>query len=268
MDSTSWLKQGDTILFEDVLWSRPENKRFAGKLLIIGGHKQSFNAVSDAYAAALKSGIGTARVILPQSLKSMLKTVFPEAEFAPSNPIGSFSRDALATWLEAAEWADGVLLAGDFGRNSETAVLIDSFIKKYEGPLGITGDAIEYFNANSGELLQTYNAVITAGVDKLQKLALPQTALRQQDDLAQLVQKLSKLTDMIEANLVTHHAGNVLVARYGKVSTTLVNDFEVEKAAAYSIVWLLQQPQKPFEALTTAAYCYASNQSNGGRGGT
>jgi NAD(P)H-hydrate repair Nnr-like enzyme with NAD(P)H-hydrate dehydratase domain len=119
-----WLRQTKEPLFPDVLWSRPENKRHAGKLLIIGGHKQTFNAVSEAYSATLKAGIGIVRVILPDSLHKMLHAVFPDAEFASSTPVGSFSRLALDDLVLASEWADGVLLAGDFGHNSETAILL------------------------------------------------------------------------------------------------------------------------------------------------
>lgn len=264
MDDTSWLKQTDKPLFEDILWSRPENKRYAGKLLIIGGHKQSFTAVSEAYGAALKAGIGTVRVMLPQSLNGMLKAVFPEAEYAPSNKIGSFSRDSLAAWLEAAEWADGVLLAGDFGRNSETAVLLEGFSDKYDGVLGVTGDTIDYFLKDAQALKQRYNNVITLGVDKLQKLALPDVVLKQQDDLAQMVMKLRSFTDVTKASFITCHGGTMIAASGGRVSTTPAKEFSETKAAAYAIVWLLQQPKKPFEALTTAIYGYVQNQNNGG----
>lgn len=258
MDSTNWLRQTDKPLFEDVMWSRPENKRFAGKLLIIGGHKQSFNDVSEAYAAALTAGIGTARVLLPQALQNMLKTVFPEAEYAPSNKIGSFGRDALAAWLEAAEWADGVLLAGDFGRNSETAILLESFLEKYDGLLGITGDAIMYFTKNSDALKRRYNAVITTSIDKLQKLALPGTVIKQQDDLAQMVNNLSIFTDENKANFITYHSNNILVACRGRVSTTQSKKFSEIGAAAYAAVWLLQQPEKPFESITSGVYDFVT----------
>ncbi len=256
MGNTNWLRQADKPLFEDVLWSRPENKRHAGKLLIIGGHKQNFNAVSEAYAATLKAGIGTARVLLPQALQSMLKTVFPEAEYAPSNKIGSFSRDALATWLEAADWADGVLLAGDFGRNSETAILLEEFIEKYDGQLGVTGDTVDYFLKDIDKLKQRYNAVITTTVAKIQKLAVPDTVIKQQDDLAQMVNKLSVFTDVTKTSFTTFHGGNIIVASGGRVSTTPSKSFREVEVAAYATVWLLQQPQKPFEALTTAIWGY------------
>src|ERR1700759_1177296 len=153
MADTSWLKQTSEPLFPNILWSRPENKRQAGKLLIIGGHKQSFSAVSRAYAAAQKAGAGTIRVVLPLSLQKTLGKSFPEAEFADSTAIGSFSRQALGLFLELSDWAEGVLLAGKFGQNSETAVLLENYVAKFAGQLTLAGDSLEYFYRDAGALM-------------------------------------------------------------------------------------------------------------------
>src|SRR5436190_19464308 len=145
MENTNWLKQTkDTPLFPDLLWSRPENKRQAGKLLIVGGNKFGFAAPATAYGAALKAGVGSCRVLLPVSLKRILGTLL-EADFAPSNPSGSFAQNSLDSFLENAAWADGVLMAGNIGRNSETAIALDAFVEKYKGPIGVADDALDYF---------------------------------------------------------------------------------------------------------------------------
>src|SRR5690606_2345051 len=46
-------------LFPDVLWSRPEQKTTAGKLLVIGGNLHAFAAPAEAYNEAEKAGVGT-----------------------------------------------------------------------------------------------------------------------------------------------------------------------------------------------------------------
>src|SRR6476660_954324 len=98
MENTNWLKQApDKPLFPDLLWSRPENKRQAGKLLVVGGNGQGFASPAAAYGAAIAAGIGAAKVILPDSLEKTLGKSFPEAIFAPSTPSGSFARLALGT---------------------------------------------------------------------------------------------------------------------------------------------------------------------------
>lgn len=251
-----WLRQkpGEP-LFPDVLWSRPENRRHAGKLLIIGGHKQEFNQVSAAYSAALKAGAGTVRVILPDSLQKTLHKLFPEAEYAASTPIGSFSRQALGTLLDAAEWADAVLLAGDLGRNSETAVLLEGFIEKYQDKLSLAGDSIDYFVTHPENLVARDNTLIIASLSQLQKLAAP-ALIQQNADFIKIIEQLSGWASSNDLSVVTIHSEKVIVAVKQRISTTLVNIAAPDvNLAAYATVWWLQQPEKPFEALTSAVYC-------------
>ena len=258
MADTSWLRQTKVApLFPDLLWSRPENRRRAGKLLIIGGNSHSFAAVSAAYGAASKAGIGTAKIVLPRTLEKTLGKVFPEAEFAPSTPSGSFARAALGQLIEATEWADGVLLAGDLGRNSETAILLESFVDKYQGPLTLADDSLDYFLDNSEQLINKQRTVLVADLGQLQKLVVKRVLIKHSMDLSQLVMALSGLTKDTAAAITTHHAGQIIVAAGGQVSTTPAPQVDLTQLAAYASVWQLQQPAQTFEALACAAYCYS-----------
>jgi NAD(P)H-hydrate repair Nnr-like enzyme with NAD(P)H-hydrate dehydratase domain len=257
VENINWLRQTpDKPLFADVLWNRPENKRYAGKLLIIGGHKQSFSAPSRAFTAATKAGAGTVRILLPDALQKTIGKVFPEAEFAASTPIGSFSRQALGHFLELAGWADAVLLAGDLGKNSETAILLEGFIDKYDGLLALTGDSLDYFAQKPSQIIERQNSLLIGNLGQIQKLAQPRVAIRQAEDLIQILNKLSIFTSAIKASVITEQADQIIVAQQGKISTTKTakQGSEVE-LAAYASVWLMQQPEKPFEALTTAVFC-------------
>jgi ADP-dependent NAD(P)H-hydrate dehydratase / NAD(P)H-hydrate epimerase len=254
--SMNWLRQTpDKPLFPNVLWSRPENKRYAGKLLVIGGHQQSFNEVSAVYSAALKAGIGTVRIILPDSLQKMLIKLFPEAEYAASTPIGSFSRQALGTLLDAAEWADGVLLAGDLGHNSETAILLESFIEKYDGLLALAGDSLDYFLTRPVKLTSRKNTLIIAKLSQLQKLAAP-ALIQQKADLVQLLEQISDWTNQTGLAVVTIHSDKAIIAHKQQIATTPLKLVAPDAVlAAYATVWWLQQPEKPFEAVTSAILC-------------
>jgi NAD(P)H-hydrate repair Nnr-like enzyme with NAD(P)H-hydrate dehydratase domain len=257
MENTNWFRQANKPLFEDLLWSRPENKRYAGKLLIVGGNLHSLAVPAAAFAAAEKAGIGTARVVLPGAAQKVLGRGFLEAEFAPNTPSGSFSREALAVILENAHWADGVLLAGDFGRNSETAILLESLLDKYTGPLVAAGDAVDYFLGGKSRLLERPNTVSLINLGKLQKLVknnTPQDVIKHDMNLIDLVNILQKWTDGQNLGVVTRHQASLVAAYGGKVSTTTSEDelaWQIE-LAAYVATWLIQQPAKPFEAITTA----------------
>lgn len=255
MESISWLRQTkDKPAFPDLLWSRPENKRYAGKLLIIGGNSHAFNAVSSTYAAAQAAGIGTARVILPDKLERMLSKVFPEAEFTSSSISGSFAQTALGPICDAADWADGVLLAGDFGKNSETAILLENFIKKYSGQLVLVGDSVDYFLNTSASVLDRPSTTVVADMSQLQKLLLGRALIKHSMDLMQLVKVLAELT--AQGEIITTLSNHTVVAASGQVSTTASDKADLTKLAAYASVWRLQQPAKVFEALSCAAYCY------------
>jgi NAD(P)H-hydrate repair Nnr-like enzyme with NAD(P)H-hydrate dehydratase domain len=145
MDHTYWLKQSEKSLFPDILWSRPESKAGAGKLLIVGGNLHGFSAPGNAYNESLEAGAGVVRVVMPDALRKIVKFLLPDADYAPSTPSGSFAKSALDILLSSAQWSDCTLIAGDVGRNSETAMLLESFVKHYAGILVITRDAADYF---------------------------------------------------------------------------------------------------------------------------
>jgi hypothetical protein len=253
-----WLRQTkDKPAFPDTLWSRPVNKRHAGKLLIIGGHSQSFAEPSRAYAAALKAGAGHIRIVLPDKLQKTLGKAFPEAEFAASTPIGSFGRQALELWLDLANWADAVLLAGGLSKNSETAILLESFVGRYAGQLSLTGDSLDYFVQKPAQIINREKTLLVGELPQMQKLAQPQQVIRQTADLMQILNVLSIWTSDIKAEVVTAHANQIIATSQGKLSTTQSKRDRVEpELAAYASVWWMQQPEKPFEALTTAGYCH------------
>jgi len=253
-----WHKQTlDTPLYPDMLWSRPENRLLAGKLLIIGGNAHGFAAAGSAYQAAGKAGIGVARMMLPDVLRKVLGRGFDAGEFVPSTPSGSFSQKALAEALAMANWADGVLLAGDLGRNSETAILLEKFTTKYSGALTITKDAADYCITMPGACVDRPDTTFVVSLAQLQKLAMAAkftTAFTFDMDFLRFIEALHVFTELHPLHIVVKHLDNVFVASGGQVSSTRVTDddkvWRVRTAAA-AATWWIQNPSKPFEALTT-----------------
>lgn len=259
MEPTSWHKQTSEVpLFPNMLWSRPENRAFAGKLLIVGGNAHGFAAPAEAFAEASKAGIGVARVVLPDSLQKTVGKMFEAGEFAPSTPSGSFSQKALAELLADSNWADGVLLAGDLGRNSETAILLEKFAEKYGGQLTITKDAADYFVNIPQSVLTRPDTTLVISLAQLQKLGIAAhftTAFTFSMDLLHLVDALRQFTALHACNLIVKHLDNIFVAVDGQVSTTKPKTDQPiwrVKTAAHAATWWLQNPSKPFESLTTA----------------
>ncbi|HZL08333.1 MAG TPA: hypothetical protein VFC50_04015 [Candidatus Dormibacteraeota bacterium] len=254
-----WHKQAvGQPLYPDLLWSRPENKKQAGKLLIVGGNAHGFAAAGEAYSESAKSGVGTARVLLPDSLQKMVGRVFEAGEYAPSTPSGSFSQKALAELLEMSAWSDVTLLAGDLGRNSETAILLEKFTSKYLGSLTITKDAADYFINAPEALLARQNSLLVISFAQLQKLATKAhfpIALTFEMDFLRLIDALHEFTRSHQLAIIVKHLQTIFVAVNGQVSSTkLEEDIDIwrVKTAAAASVWWLQNPASLFEAATSS----------------
>jgi ADP-dependent NAD(P)H-hydrate dehydratase / NAD(P)H-hydrate epimerase len=256
-----WLKQTKAeALFPDLLWSRPENKTRAGKLLIIGGNRYGFVEPSDAYRSAESAGIGTVRMILPDSLKQFVGKNFAAGELAPSTPSGSLSQRALEVMLRESNWSDGVLLTGGLGRNSETAILLEKFTDKFTGQLTITKDAADYFVVSPGKILSRPNTLLVISFAQLQKLASSAKfshAFTFSMDLIHLVNVLHDLTEAYKTFIIVKHLDYILVGVNGRVSSSMLaepKDSWRVLSSAFAATWWLQNPTKPFEALTCAIF--------------
>lgn len=255
-----FLKQTNQPLFADLMWSRPENRMHAGKLLIVSGSAAGFAVAGQAYVAADRAGAGTVRVVLPELLRSsMPKEVQFELEFAPSVAHGSFSKKALNDLLMHAHWADAVLLPGGIGRNSETSVLLDQFVQKQQGLLVVAEDALDIFVPTPKTLFERDQTVVVADFSQLQKmwhkLMADGSAVTFDSPLQVFAQQLTQLTQLYPASVITLHQSSLVVATGGKVSVTASTEqiWRITTASS-AAVWAMQNPTKLFESLTTAVY--------------
>jgi hypothetical protein len=259
MQRDYWHKQTpDNLLFPQLEWSQPENRLAAGKLLVVGGHLHSFAAPAEAYTEAGRAGVGTARAFLPIALRRTVGKAFVAGEFGASTPSGSFSQEALGELLEQAHWADAVLFAGDLGRNAETAILLEKFLHKSSVAITLTKDAVDYATSTPQTVLHRENTLFVLSLSQLQRLgtaaAFPAPVTFGMD-LLHLVDWLHEFTTRFAPHIIVKHLETIFVAANGQVSTTrLATDPSIWrlKTAAHASVWWLQNPSKPFEALTTA----------------
>jgi ADP-dependent NAD(P)H-hydrate dehydratase / NAD(P)H-hydrate epimerase len=254
-----WIKiDKEADKFNSLLWSRPENKAKAGKLLIIGGNSHAFKAPIEAHMIAAELGVGVCRVVLPDKLEKLIGSSYPDCFFAPSTLSGSFAQTALDGFLDQATWADAVLLAGDLGRNSETAIVIEKMFEKYQGQIIATGDTIDYITTNPNIVKGRPNTCLVPTFAQLQKLA-QNTKTSQKfmfaDELINTVEALHSFTlEQTWLSLVTRHKGYFIAGHHGEVASkeTPDDEFFRVKLAAKIAVWWLQNPSKTFEALAVS----------------
>ncbi len=255
-----WQKQSDKPLFPDIIWSRPENKRHAGKLLIIGGQSGEFSHVATAFEAARKAGAGHIRVLLPESLRKVAAAI-AEVEFAPANKSGGFAKTALASWFDLGEWADHIILAGDFGKNSETTTIIDGFLLKNTKSVTLSLNSLSSIGINYDQLLRLPSTLI---IDKpiLQKIGMAlglATPIKSTTPIELFTELIHQISMGNKASLVIQDEDQIWVAIEGDIVSTKAKNLDNGVLAANCAVWLMQNPHKPLEALATA--CFEASNS-------
>ena len=243
-------------LFPELLWSRPEQKSQAGKLLIIGGNLHSFGAPAEAFNQARRAG--SIRVVLPDATKKLVGPVLEAVEYAPSTPSGSFSQKALGELLAYTAWADAVLVAGDLGRNAETAILMEKFMQKYTGQLTLTKDAADYALGLPHITLNRPDTLLVLSFAQLQKLAIKagfEEPFTFDMSLLRFVETLHQFTSRFSAYVMVKHLDGLHCAGGGSIiSTTTQNATDIWrlKTATRAAVWWLQNPSKALGALATS----------------
>jgi ADP-dependent NAD(P)H-hydrate dehydratase / NAD(P)H-hydrate epimerase len=258
MQPDYWQKQDlAKPLFEDLIWSKPEQKSLAGKLLIVGGNLHAITAPAEAFGFALGQGIGECRVVMPLATKKLLGPKSPaEIEFADSTAVGSFSTKALDELKAYSTWADALLLAGNFGRSSETAILLEKLLE-IDKLLIISGDSLDSYS-KAEPLLNRDATTLVITFHQLQKILKSisfDSTLTSEMGVAQAVEFTHKFSTKYKVTLVFEFLGFIFVSVQGQVVTTKMDE-PLEnwqtKLAATAAVWQLQNPTKPLEALATA----------------
>ncbi|HUD06486.1 MAG TPA: hypothetical protein VMR34_01230 [Candidatus Saccharimonadales bacterium] len=255
----SWLKQSvEQPLFGDMLWSKPENKRLAGKLLIIGGSVHGFAQTVSLYQSVIRAGVGTVRVVLPDSLRSTLGNSLEDIDYVSSNRSGGFAERSLADLLEQSSWSDGVIFGPELDSNSEDKLLFEKFIHDYSGQLTLVGDPLNFLIALGENYFSRKSTLVVGDLSKLSKLAVKAKstlAINPTYDLVRVVDAANMLSKNCSINILSMASGNYLLSINGTACTTK----EVKKnqnwetdLAGHGAVWWVQHPDKVLEALSCA----------------
>ena len=157
-----------------------------------------------------------------------------------------------------AAWGTGVLLIGDAGRSSETAIVYEDFIRDYHGQITLTRDAIDLVAGSYEQLLEREKTLFIASFAQTQKLfrsVYYPRVLTFNMQLAQLVDALHKFTTTYPATIATFHKDAFIVAHGGEVVTMpwqqpleIWRGVTATKAATY----LLWNPTKPLAAVSAS----------------
>jgi len=254
-----WFRQAPgTPLYPDIQWNKPEQRSMAGRLGIIGGNKLGFAGVGESYSIATNAGVGEVRILLPDALRKTVPPTITDVLFGATNPSGGLSREALTEMKALGEWASGILLIGDAGRNSETAIVYEDFVQHYSGQLTITRDAFDLLHSTLNLVVDrpdTLLVVSFAQAQTLFKSIYYPKILTFSMQLQQLVEALHKFTITYPITVATFHQNHIVVAHGGNVtSTPWENPMAIWKGtvAAQATSYWLWNPQKTLEATTAS----------------
>lgn len=254
-----WRKQTpEKPLFPDIEWSKPEQRSQSGRLGIIGGNKLGFAGVAEAYSVALKNGVGEVRVLLPDVLRKSIPAIMTDVVYGATNISGSLTKDALTEMKAVGAWSTGILLIGDAGRSSETAILYEDFIREYTGLLTITRDAIDLVKNSSITLVERPNTLLVTSFAQLQKLfqsVYYPKVLTFSMQLTNLVEAVHKFTITYPISIAVLHKETMIISSDGEIITMpWTNPMKIWRGntAATAASYWLWNPNKPLQSITAS----------------
>ncbi|HEY5268218.1 MAG TPA: hypothetical protein VII94_03735 [Candidatus Saccharimonadales bacterium] len=261
--NNNWLKQTvQTPLYDNLIWSRPENKLHSGRALVIGGSSHGFSKTVNSYERLLRAGIGQVTILLPKSVQKILGHISEDVIYCPSTDSGSFSSEALGDMLDFSNSSDGIFLCGELSNNSQTLVVIEKLITETIKPVVITDDSIDLVLHFDSNIINRDNMIFVGNLDKIQRLLTKlksDQAITSNIALSNLVEIMQKFTLTNKLCIVTIHQDFVINAKNGVVLTTKIESPKYQSITEliYDIVcWVIQNPENKFEALSCAAITY------------
>lgn len=252
------MSQKDEPLFQDILWNRPTSIGRAGRILILGGQKHEFSQIQHIFEIAEASGVGEIKGAMPDSLRRFLPGL-DVGYFLPSTQSGSIARSALGELLHIAQDYDCIIIGANITNNSETAILIESIVRKTELPIVITQEAISILKFNPDLITGNPNVLVVSTMPGIFELAnnhhIPM-AIKPNTGVMGKMQIIEQLVQISKCQYFVADQ-EVVVAADGKFSltkleTSLSQNSSIPIGVA-SVFWV-QNPNKAFDALTTAAY--------------
>lgn len=260
------LQQPNQPLFPELIWSKPETKALAGKLLLIGGNIHAIGAPITAYKLAMDAGAGEVKVVMPAATRRYFAhTNLPtDIVFAPSTPSGSFGTKALNNMLEYADWADYACIVGDVSKNSESSVLLTELLTKMTTPIAVTGDAIDCLFHELKIILARPSTLLVPTFTQLQKIANQSAIaapLKASLPLKAMAEWVGQFSATHKVLLLFTHNDISYAAHERKVIVTSAKHANRDQAlgnAVNAAVWVMQHPSEPLKAITTSLCAQAS----------
>ncbi len=152
-------KQADKIIPR---YKKNEHKGSCGKLLVIGGSTTMSGAPVMASLAAMRSGCGIVKLIVPENIYLPVAAKMLEIMVNPmKNTIyGTFSKDIIDEILEMTSYFDAVLIGCGMSVSEDTKEILYALIENSDIPMVIDADGINLLAKNKEILKHKKSPVV------------------------------------------------------------------------------------------------------------
>lgn len=154
-----------------------------GKALMIGGSKAMHGAITMAAKAALRSGIGTLTLFVPDCISLLLASKLEESMIiSAASEDGCFGREAILALKRILSQYDMIIIGNGMGRNEVTKALVETVLES-DRPCILDGDALYEAGKLLPALKRPYPTILTPHVKEMSYLSGHTIQNIQQDPL-------------------------------------------------------------------------------------
>ncbi len=208
-----WVRDAVPVIAADA------HKGVRGRLAIVGGGGGMTGAAVLAARAAMRSGIGLVRLIVPRAALPIVQGAEPHA-LAHAWPVDDDGR--AATHATLTSWAHVVLLGPGLGATDETHALARDLLREWRGPVVVDADGLNVFAGEGktlGSLCKGRPAVVTPHLAEAARL-LDQdnaTVARDRYEAAERLAAMTHATVVLKGvpTIITAPGGRTMVSATG-----------------------------------------------------
>jgi NAD(P)H-hydrate epimerase len=237
--------------------SAEAHKGVRGRLVIVGGGGGMTGAAVLAARAAMRSGIGLVRLVVPRDALPIVQSAEPHA-LAHAWPVDDEGRTAMHATLSS--WAHVLLLGPGLGDTTETRALARAVLSEWRGPVVVDADGLNVFvgdAATLGSLCKGRPAVITPHVAEAARLLGQDgaTVARDRYDTAARLAAVTHATVLLKGvpTIITAPGGRTMVSASGTPALAAAGSGDV---LAGILASLLTRVPHPLAAAACAAWVH------------
>ncbi len=153
--------------------SADANKYSIGSLICIVGSRGFAGAAVLSLKAALRSGVGFVRCVLPESIYPIVSSCVPEAVFVPlkESEAGTLCMESCSEILKLSERTDAVLLGCGMGFSADTKRITEELLLKCKKPMLTDADGLNALSEHIDILeKREFPTVLTPHVGEMSRL--------------------------------------------------------------------------------------------------